>query len=160
MQLYFMQHGYALPKKVDIEEGLSKEGINLIKGSAEGLKKLNLTFDLVISSNKKRAKMSAEIIVDKLNINKNHFITTDMFNPKINIEKTVSFIRNYVGKEKICIIGHLPSLLEIISFFISTSFVKINISNGNIIRIDTDLIENNSGILMWALNAAQLKEFK
>ena len=79
---------------------------------------------------------------------------------KINIENTVSFIKNYVGKEKICIIGHLPSLSEIISFFISTSFVYINISNGNIIRIDTDLIEKNRGVLIWALNAAQLKEFK
>ena len=68
MQLYLMQHGQANASDIDIEEGLSDIGISTIHSSAMALKQMEIGFDVIISSNKKRAAMTAAIVAEVLSM--------------------------------------------------------------------------------------------
>ena len=66
MEIYLMQHGQALPKEQDPEEGLSAEGEERIRASARGLKKMGAAFDVILCSPKKRSRQTATIVAEEL----------------------------------------------------------------------------------------------
>ena len=65
MEIYLMQHGPALPKDQDPEEGLNPEGKERIHASGQALKKMGVTFDAILSSPKKRSKQTAAIVAEE-----------------------------------------------------------------------------------------------
>ena len=64
MKLYFLRHAIAAEKSgldKDSERPLTPEGIRQMKDVAQGMKKLGLVFDRVISSPFIRARQTAEV---------------------------------------------------------------------------------------------------
>ena len=152
MNLYLMQHGLANLASVDPEESLSEKGKDIIKLSAIGLKKINISFDVIICSPKKRSKQTAQIVADVFKFPKEKIIETEKVKPLTPAEETLDFISDY---ERVFIAGHLPSIKEIISYLLyPTSSLNVDIHNGGCTRID---IERDKNILKWHLNANILK---
>jgi len=54
MEIYLMQHGEAYPKDKDPERSLTPRGDEQIHLSAKALKKMDLSFDLIVASPKIR----------------------------------------------------------------------------------------------------------
>lgn len=152
MNLYLMQHGLSNPKEIDIEESLSEKGTNIIKNSAIGLKKIPISFDVIICSPKKRSKQTAKIIADIFKFPKEKIIESEKVKPLTPPEETLDFISEY---ERVFIAGHLPSIQEVISYLLfPTSLINIDIQNGGCTRID---IEKDKNILKWHLTPNILK---
>lgn len=80
MQIYLIQHGEALSEEQDSQRHLSPEGIAQIKRTASALKNLGVSFDLLISSPKARAKESAEIMAGALSFPLRGIEITDTLN--------------------------------------------------------------------------------
>ena len=147
-----MQHGLANPESLDPQEGLSDKGKEIIKQSARGLKKINISFDVIFCSPKKRSKQTAQIIADIFKFPENNIIETDKVKATTPAEETLDFISKY---ERVFISGHLPSIKEIISYLLyPTALIEIEIQNGGCTRID---FEKQKPILKWHLTPNILK---
>jgi phosphohistidine phosphatase len=155
MKLYLMQHGQANPS--DIEEGLSDIGTNTIYSSAMALKYLGIDFDVIISSNKKRATMTAAIVAEVLSMANNTIICSDAFKPMSPAEDSIKFLQDYIDKKNILITGHLPSLKNISSYLLSSNDdVSIKFVNGGCCCLEIENFYDRTTSLEFLLTAKQL----
>ena len=158
MEIYLMQHGPALPKEQDPEEGLSPEGEARIHWSGKALKKMGICFDVILSSPKKRSKQTAEIMAKEIGIPPENIIETEKVKAMAPAEETVKTLSELSGKERILIAGHLPSVAEIASFLLTEgSKANIGFEMGGCCRIGVDDLPTHSGRLRWYITPDQLK---
>jgi|YelNatPaOPRAMG01_1025707.scaffolds.fasta_scaffold03720_16 phosphohistidine phosphatase len=116
MKLYLVQHGKAKTEKEDVNRPLNQEGISQTKNVAQKFIQKNYDgLDVILHSNKLRAKQTAEIIaeiikpvngvkeVSNLNPNDDPFIWFNKINDLI---------------KDTMIVGHLPHLKKLCSLLV------------------------------------------
>ncbi|MFW6147787.1 MAG: SixA phosphatase family protein [Thermodesulfobacteriota bacterium] len=158
MEIYLMQHGLALPKEEDPEEGLSPEGDELIHASGKALSKMGIGFDAILASTKKRARQTAAIVAEEVAFPVGNIIETDKVKAKTPPEETIQVLAELSGCTKVLIAGHLPSLAEVTSFFLTGgSKAAVIFENGGCCRIDVEELPTHSGKLRWYVTPEQLK---
>jgi phosphohistidine phosphatase len=149
MEIYLMQHGPALPKDQDPEEGLGPEGEARIHASGKALKKMGVAFDAILSSPKKRSKQTAAIVAEALGKK-----VKAMTPP----EETVLALSELSWAERVLIAGHLPSVAEVASFLLTEgSKAAVQFEMGGCCRIDVEELPTHAGRLRWYLIPDQLK---
>ncbi len=157
MKIYLMQHGLANPIEVDKEEGLSAVGENGILQSAKGLKKMGIYFDLIITSPKKRARMTAQIVSQELGIKDGKIEISDKVKAAVPAAESINLLYHYMTEKKhVLIVGHLPSLSEIAKYLLSSNDVEISITHGCLCCIESDDLLSHRGILRFLLSSEQL----
>ena len=158
MEIYLMQHGPALPKEQDPEEGLGPEGKERIHASGQALKKMGVTFDAVLSSPKKRSKETAAIVAEKVGFPLEKIIETKDVKAMAPPEDTVQALSEVSGAQRVLIAGHLPSVAEVASFLLTEgSKAAVQFEMGGCCCIDVDELPTHSGRLRWYLTPAQLE---
>jgi phosphohistidine phosphatase len=158
MEIYLMQHGPALPKDQDPEEGLGPEGKDRIRASGQALKKMGITFDAVLSSPKKRSRQTAAIIAEEVGFPLEKIIETKKVKAMAPPEETVQTLTELSGAERVLIAGHLPSVAETASFLLTEgSKAAVQFEMGGCCLIDVDELPTHSGRLRWYLTPDQLK---
>lgn len=158
MEIYLMQHGLALPRDEDPEEGLSSEGDELIHATGKALRKMGIGFDAILASTKKRARQTAAIVAEEVGFPMEKIIETDKVKAKTPPEETIQVLAELSGCTKVLVAGHLPSLAEVASFLLTDgSKASVAFENGGCCRIDTEELPTHSGRLRWYLNPEQLK---
>ena len=157
MEIYLMQHGSALPKEQDPEEGLSPDGKAKIHASGKALKKMGITFDVILSSPKKRSKQTASIVAEEVGFPPDKIIETEKVKAMTHPEETLTILAEYSGNQRILIAGHLPSVAEVASFLLTEgSKATIEFERGGCCRIDVEDLPTHSGHLKWYLTPKQL----
>jgi phosphohistidine phosphatase len=158
MEIYLMQHGPALPKEQDPEEGLSPEGEVRIHTSGQALKKMGVTFDAVLSSPKKRSRQTAAIVAGEVGFPVERIVETEKVKAMAPPEETVQALSELSGAERVLVAGHLPSVAEVASFLLTEgSRAAVGFKMGGCCRIDVEHLPTHSGRLQWYLTPAQLK---
>lgn len=158
MEIYLMQHGSALPKEQDPEGGLSTDGKARIHASGKALKKMGITFDVILSSPKKRSKQTASIVGEEVGFPPDKIIETEKVKAMTHPEETIKTLAEYADNQRILIAGHLPSVAEIASFLLTKgSKVTIKFERGGCCRIDVEDLPTHSGHLKWYLTPKQLE---
>ena len=158
MEIYLMQHGPALPKEQDPEEGLSPEGEARIRASGQALKKMGVSFDAVLSSPKKRSRQTAAIVAEAVGFKQEKIIETEKVKAMTPPEETVEVLAGLSGAERVLIAGHLPSVAELASFLLTEgSKAAVQFEMGGCCRIDVEKLPTHSGRLRWYLLPAQLQ---
>ncbi len=158
MEIYLMQHGPAMPKEQDPEEGLSPEGEARIHASGEALKKMGVAFDAILSSPKKRSKQTAAIVAEKVGYPPEKIVETKKVKAMTPAEETVQALSEVSGAERVLIAGHLPSVAEVASFLLTEgSKAAVQFEMGGCCRIDVGWLPTHSGRLRWYLTPAQLQ---
>ena len=157
MEIYLMQHGSALPKEQDPEEGLSPDGKARIHASGKALKKMGITFDVILSSPKKRSKQTASIVAEEVGFPPDKIIQTEKVKAMTQPEETITIVAEYSDNRRILIAGHLPSVAEVASFLLTKgSKVTIEFERGGCCRIDVEDLPTHAGHLKWYLTPEQL----
>ena len=157
MEIYLMQHGSALPKEQDPEEGLSPDGKARIHASGKALKKMGISFDVMLSSPKKRSKQTASIVAEEVGFPPDKIIETEKVKAMTHPEETLTILAEYSGNQRILIAGHLPSVAEVASFLLTEgSKATIEFERGGCCRIDVEDLPTHSGHLKWYLTPKQL----
>ena len=118
MEIYLMQHGSALPKEQDPEESLSPDGKAQIHASGKALKKIGITFDVILSSPKKRSQQTASIVAEEVGFPPDKIIQTEKVKALTHPKETLTIVAEYSGNRRILIAGHLPSVAEVASFLL------------------------------------------
>ena len=158
MEIYLMQHGPALPKEQDPDEGLSPAGEARIHASGKALKKMGISFDAILSSPKKRSKQTATIVAEETGFPPEKIMETEKVKAMSPPEETIKALAEYSGDVKILIAGHLPSVAEVASFLLTEgSKATVAFEMGGCCRIDVEDLPTHSGNLKWYLIPEQLK---
>ncbi len=158
MEIYLMQHGPALPKEQDPEQGLSPEGEARIHATGKALRKMGIGFDVILSSPKKRSRQTAAIIAEEVGFPPEHIVETDTVKPMVSPEDTIKALAGYAADNRILIAGHLPSVAGVASFLLTEgSRATVEFESGGCCRIDVERLPTHSGRLRWHLTPEQLK---
>ena len=157
MELYLMQHGPQLPKEEDPEESLSPGGEALVSTSAQAVRKMGLSFDLIVTSPKKRAKQTAALVAEAIGFPLSDIVETDQVKAMTPAEDTVRYLEQFQDRKSVLIAGHLPSLAEISSYLLTSgSKATIHFERGGLGRIDVMTLPTHDGELRWYLTPEQL----
>ena len=158
MEIYLMQHGPNLPKEEDPEESLSPEGEAQVSRAAQAIKKMDLEFDIIIASPKKRSQQTAAIVARAVGFPVDSIVETEKVKAMTPAEDTISFLKQFEGRKSILIAGHLPSLAEVASALLTSgSKATIQFERGGIGRIDVESLPTSEGKLRWYLVPGQLQ---
>jgi len=158
MEIYLMQHGPNLSKDEDPEESLSPEGEVQVSKAAQAIKKMDLTFDVIIASPKKRSQQTAALVAKAVGFPVDSIVETEKVKAMTPAEETIRYLEEFQGKQSVLIAGHLPSLAEVASFLLTSgSKATIQFERGGIGRIDVESLPTSEGKLRWYLTPDQLQ---
>ena len=158
MEIYLMQHGEAYAEAQDPERSLTPGGEDQIRASGKALKKLGVDVDLIVSSPKRRARQTAEIMAGELGYSGEEIAVTETLEPLAPAEDAIAYLNGFGDKEKVLLAGHLPSLGIIASRLVSEeTHVSIHFEMGGICRVDVEVLPTHEGDLRWIVPPAQLK---
>jgi len=158
MEIYLMQHGEAHVEDQDPERSLTQGGEDQIRFSGKALKKLEVDVDLIVSSPKKRARQTAEIVARELGYSREGIAVTEALEPLAPAEDAIAYLRRFGDRGKMLLAGHLPSLGEIASNLMSEGTrVSIHFEMGGVCRIDVEALPTHKGDLRWLFPPAHLR---
>ncbi len=116
MKIYLVQHGINHAKEDDPEKGLSEQGVEDVKKLAQFIGNMNLQFEAIFHSDKKRAAQTAAILGKHLN----HALgvhETDFLGP--NDDVSIWINRALCSDGDPVLVGHLPFLNRLASSLVA-----------------------------------------
>ena len=151
MKLYLIQHGLALPKEQDPDEGLSVEGKYAISNTGKVLKKLGVSFDHILCSPKKRSRETAEILAGEMGFSKK-IVESEKIKALTPTQETAEYMHTFMSKESVLIAGHLPSLSKLVAYFLcKTEDMDVAFRNGGCLSLEIEGAAGKSKLL-WMLS--------
>jgi phosphohistidine phosphatase len=155
MNLSFLRHGVA----TETDEGgdharpLTEEGREKTRRVAEGLKRLAISFDLILSSPLVRARETAEIMAAALDAKK-ALKLSERLAPGGTLQALVDeLLRNHVRCEEVMLIGHEPDFSRHIAVLTSgRPTLQLEMKKAGLCRLQVDeLRAGRCATLQWLL---------
>src|SRR6185369_11039676 len=111
MNLFIFRHGLAgepgTAGYADAARPLTSEGKSKLKSIAAAMLKLELSFDLILSSPYTRARQTAEIVAERLKLS-DKLEFSRLLEPQGSFADLVSLIRKRASADNILLVGHEP----------------------------------------------------
>ena len=149
-------HGY----ENDSERPLIPKGERRLRAAAAAMEKLELSFDLILSSPFIRAKQTAEIIASELKLKKR----VEFFDGLVpgGNSKALIYALNEMkpAPENVLLVGHEPSLSRLISLLVSgdADEAAIEMKKGGLCKLEAaELRHGQCARLAWLLTPAQME---
>ncbi len=120
MALYLVQHGKSLPKDIDPDQGLSKEGVAETKRIAEVAANYGVNVSHIKHSVKTRAHKTAEIFASTLNP-AGGIAEVDGLKP---LDDVIAFAAPIDPAENSMLVGHLPFMERMTAYLVTGSIAK------------------------------------
>ncbi len=117
MQLYLMQHGLAQNEEQDPTRPLSSEGIEQVKATARGIRRLGLDFVLIVTSPKRRAQQTAALVAEAVRYPYSDIVTTEVLLPKADPAGLLAILDSEADEARVLAVGHLPHLANFVSSY-------------------------------------------
>lgn len=119
MNLYLFRHSLAVPLgekgiATDEERFLSKDGRKLAARAGRGMRVLKLEFDAILHSPLVRARETAEIVADQLDVRKRLRVCAAL-RPGMRAAALLRHIKRETKGESILAVGHQPDLGQCVS---------------------------------------------
>jgi phosphohistidine phosphatase len=166
MNLYLMRHGIAVTAdqpgiESDSERPLTQKGLKRMRRAARGLRRLGISFDVLLTSPLVRAHQTAEIVADTLGLEAQLEEIPELA-PQSSVDHLISRLTRFQDKEHILLVGHNPLLSHAASFLIAGKkeiSLEIELKKGGLCRIEIDgLPPGTPGTLHWLLTPKQLRQ--
>ncbi len=148
MALFLVQHGKSLPKDVDPDQGLSKEGVLEVERIADVAKGYNVQVLQIKHSGKTRARQTAEIFGSALSPT-DGIRSSDGLNPLDDVTAVADSIDR---KDDLMLVGHLPFMERLTSYLVTGSIDRpvFKFQNGGIVCLDENP-DTRSWVIKWTL---------
>lgn len=159
MKLYVVRHGEAEEAGAGGDEGrrLTPEGIRKIKEAARGLESFGISVRSLLSSPLPRAWQTAEIIGERLGVTPER---SDALVPGQSIRKVLYRLSTLPPASSVMVVGHQPTLSELIGACIGVSGGAIEMKKGACCCIEfSGPMEEGSGVLQFLLRNRHLRGF-
>ncbi len=148
MKLYLVQHAKAASKDADPQRPLTEEGRRDIQKVAAFIKSLNLSVDYLWHSGKTRARQTAEILSEVVEVKK-EIAAHEGLSPNDNV--TVLKDELISGRKDIMIVGHLPFLPKLASLLLTNSESSNTVAFKNAGIVCLDYSDDNQWQLQWMI---------
>lgn len=162
MELYLLRHGIAVdhgtPGYKESERPLTDEGFEKMEAIAAAIKKLKLSFDVILSSPYTRARQTAEVVARELDLMKK-LEFTDHLIPSANPKRLIEEIRkNYSKAESLLLAGHEPFLSQFIAALVSGDLDSLfNMRKGGLCKLSVGaLAYGKCAMLEWLMTPKQM----
>ena len=163
MELYFLRHAIAAePGTVhvahDSERPLTAEGIEIMQKAADGMRRMGLNVDHVVSSPYLRASETAQIVVEKIAF-KGKVVFSDALTPDAKFKDFFKLLKEFKPNEKVLFVGHMPSVGEYVSTLVfGRGTPAMDYKKGGLCRVDVPEVLTTGvlGQLEWFLTPKQL----
>jgi phosphohistidine phosphatase len=151
-QIFLIRHGVAEERGEawpdDTKRPLTPGGTSRMEKAARGLARLDITFDVILSSPLVRARQTADIIAARAG---GHppIVNTDALAPGSDYAAVVAALEKHVRKGRIALVGHEPGIGELAARLIGSRHA-VEFKKGGVCRIDLDEIPpTGPGNLRW-----------
>jgi len=126
--------------------------------AAKGLIALSLTFDRILSSPLERARQTAKIVGQALQM-EDRIEEIQPLCPDQSVQDLLSGLAAYAGEKKILLVGHEPLLSSTVSYLLSgKAGAEIELKKGALCCLEVDgMPPQKSAVLQWALTPKQLR---
>src|SRR5438105_591535 len=116
MNVYLLRHAHAVAigeqgSQSDAERPLSDQGRRQVEAVANGVKRLGLKFDQVLSSPLRRALETAQELCRYLGLPETALVTCDQLEPGVSSKKLMKRLRSLEAND-VVLVGHAPDLAE------------------------------------------------
>ena len=149
MDLWLVRHGEAVPEREDPTRPLTPEGARAIREVVNAVSGMMGSLDFVAASGKKRAVKTAGIFAEAAGYPPDKIAETDALSPNATPEAFVAFLAECADAERLLVVGHLPSIAAIASYFLSPGDpVRLLFGPGTVCRIRVDAIRRGGGELL------------
>lgn len=158
MELFILRHAIAEdrtlhPVRNDSERPLTAKGEKKMWRVAEGMKVLDLSFDLILSSPFARARRTAEIVAEAFHLRKELEFSQNLVpdgNPKELIEEIKV---NHGKKKRILLVGHEPYLSRLVSLLISGDIsIAITLKKAGLCKLTVGVLQfGQCATLEWLI---------
>jgi phosphohistidine phosphatase len=164
MDLYLLRHGMAVERgtpgfKNDAARPLTPKGRRQLRQTAAAMTKMELPFDLLLSSPLLRAKQTAEIVAERLKLKKRL-----KFSDELKPDGSMTNLLRQLNElnplpESILLVGHEPYLGRLISLLISgDEKATIDFKKGGLCKLEVNKLRFGScATLAWLLTPKQMK---
>ena len=164
MNLYVLRHGIAVEPgppgcEKDSERPLTPKGKRQLRQIAAAMKKMDLRFDLILSSPFLRAKQTAEIIAKNFKLRKKLAFSEDLTpagNPRLLIQQLNQF---HPEPENILLVGHEPYLGKLVALLAAgNTSLEIDFKKGGLCKLEAEfLLYGRCAKLVWLLTPRQME---
>jgi len=165
MNLYIIRHAIAVDEgtagyESDSERPLTDKGRKKMRQIAKGLRKLDVEFDLILSSPYVRARETAEILAEVFKMKKNITFTESLI-PLATPELLIGEINETYSVESIAVVGHEPHLSTLIGILVAENAkLDVTLKKGGVCYITADDLHHSDhrATLEWLLTPGILTE--
>ena len=163
-EFYIMRHGIAVTRgsagfSDDSKRPLTPEGKKKMQEIAEGLIRLGLDLDWIVTSPLVRAVETAEIVAESLG---SHVPMdfSDHLKPGASPEALISFLAKHANRKRVLVVGHEPDLGEMAARLIGAGrHANLPFKKGGCCLITFDEFPPKSpGQLVWWLTPRVLRK--
>ncbi len=152
MKVYLMQHALAYSSAEDSERPLSPAGIDQAKAAAKGIKRLGLSFDLIVSSPKRRAHQTAALVAEGVRFPHSDILTSETVLPDRQPQEFLELLQKEAPESSVLVVGHMPHLGTLSAQFLQGG--DIVFENAGLVCFD--LCSSGHARLEFLLQAQQL----
>jgi phosphohistidine phosphatase len=166
MNLYLMRHGIAVPADdpavaVDAERPLSLKGVKRTRKIAKGMRRLDLSFDVLLTSPLARARQTTDLVAAALSA---EAFVEEMsgLSPESTVEHLLFELTRYQDRSDLLLVGHEPLLGNAAAHLLAGKSARgalnLEFKKGGLCRIEIDALPLASpGRLHWFLTPKQLR---
>ena len=161
MNLYLMCH--ATPTELDEnvddnQRPLTEKGRKKLSQIARSLEKLDLEFDVIITSPYLYARQTANIVADALDIKKKCVLDSDNLTPPGSGEKLIEEINAREAVDNLLIVGHESFLSQLIGMLLAgDASLSIDMKKAGLCKLTIEQLSyGRCAMLEWLLTPAQL----
>jgi phosphohistidine phosphatase len=164
VNLYLLRHGIAVDPstagcETDSERPLIPKGEHRLREAAAAMEKLELSFDLILSSPFIRAKQTAEIVAGELKLKK-RLEFSDELAPGGSSKALIQKLSGWEpSPENVLLVGHEPGLSRLVSLLVSGGAdAAIEMKKGGLCKLEAgELRHGRCARLAWLLTPSQME---
>lgn len=121
-----MQHAVAYSADENPERPLNPAGITQAKTAARGIKRLGVSFDLIVASPKRRAHQTAALIAEGVRFPYSDILTTAAVLPEQPPQELLTLLEKEPADSRVLVVGHLPHLAKLASVLLQGGELAID----------------------------------
>ena len=151
-EIYLVRHGVAEQRGErwpdDTKRPLTADGMARLEKTARGMARLDIGFDIILTSPLVRARQTADILAAEL---EGHppIVNTDALAPGADYAAIVDALEKQTKRRRIALVGHEPGIGELAARLIGSRH-PIEFKKAAVCRIDLDEIPpTGPGDLRW-----------
>lgn len=144
----------------DSERPLTGKGRRQLRRSAAAMKRMKLRFDLVLSSPYVRARETAEIVVEELDLKKRLRLSDTLKCENEPESMIVEIGRLKPAPKNLLLVGHEPYLSELVSRLVSgNGGLAMDFKKGGLCKLEMEKLDGRVvARLLWLLTPKVMKE--